>query len=95
MLDNSDYGPNLHPIPLSGSDRTCSMHEAMSYASYHECDIDKSEQLCRYLLAKDPRQPDVIHLWGVIAFDQNQMDEAVKRLRRAVNGYENPPAYIS
>ena len=91
MLDSSDYGPDLHPIPRRASERPGNAQELMAFKSYQAGEIDKAEQICRYLLSRDPRQLDVIQLWGVIAFHQNQMDEAVKHFRRALNASEEPP----
>jgi predicted Zn-dependent protease len=91
MVDNSDYGPDLQPIPLNGSDQSNSRQEAMVYQCFHMGDVNKADQMCRYLLAQNPRQPSITHLWGIIAFHQNDMGEAVRRLRRAVNGFEDPP----
>ena len=91
MLGNTDYGPDLHLIPRGASEHPSSMHELMAYVSFQNGDVQKAEQICRFLLSQNPRLLDVIHLWGIIAFHRNEVDEAIKRLRRAVNGYEDPP----
>ncbi|GEM_PF-1237801 len=91
MLGDSDYGPDMHPLPRRASERPGSAQELMAFASYQASEIDRAEQICCYLLSRDPRQLDVIELWGVIAFHQNQIDEAIKRFRRALNASEDPP----
>ena len=91
MMEAIDYGPDLHPIPISATEAPASREAWMAYTCYQTGDMDKAEQICRYLIAKDPRDMEATHLSGMIAFHRNQMDVAAKLLRRVVNGFEDPP----
>jgi len=45
--------------------------------------LDAAEQLCREIIASDPRHAEGLHLLGVICSDRNAADEALEWLSRA------------
>ncbi|MGH7156171.1 MAG: tetratricopeptide repeat protein, partial [Acetobacteraceae bacterium] len=60
-------------------------------ALYRAGRVDAAEQLCREMIAGDPRHAEALHLLGVICCDRNATDEALKWLSRAVAvAPENP-----
>ncbi|WP_324691324.1 c-type cytochrome biogenesis protein CcmI [Cobetia sp. D5] len=53
---------------------------------------DEVQTLVDEVLAADPRQPTVLGLLGIEAFDQARYPEAIDYWRKAIAGFENPDA---
>lgn len=51
--------------------------------------------ICQQVLATDPRQPDAIHLLGVIALQDGDMEKAVQLLQRAIKVNSKNPQFHS
>ncbi len=57
--------------------------------------LHRAEQSCRAVLAGNPFHIEGLHLLGVIAFQRGDAEEAVKLLKRAVDGGSDNAAHIS
>ncbi len=56
---------------------------------------DKAEFICREILANVPRQPDALHMLGVIAHSYGRLDDAIDCLRQACLSPAAPGLYWS
>jgi len=55
--------------------------------------LSQAEQIYRQVLAAQPRNPDALHLLGVIAHQAGRHDVAVKFIEQAISIHPNNPAY--
>jgi tetratricopeptide (TPR) repeat protein len=57
-----------------------------SAVAYHQAgQLDQAERLYNKILISQPRQPDVLHMLGLICFQRQQIDKAIELIRRAIN----------
>src|SRR4051812_10900070 len=58
------------------------LHEGVAH---HQAGrLAEAERCYRAVLAADPRQPDALHLLGVVAYQVNQWQPAVELISRAI-----------
>ncbi|WP_230371671.1 tetratricopeptide repeat protein [Paludibacterium denitrificans] len=76
---------NKHNYPVA---HQITIPEALSqaYAHWNAGQAPQAEQLCLRVLQAVPRQPDALHLLGLIAHAYGQLDLAITHLRRGVFG---------
>jgi predicted O-linked N-acetylglucosamine transferase (SPINDLY family) len=68
------------------------LHQA---ARLHEAGrLRDAEMLCRDVLTLDPKNPDALHLLGMVAFDTGHHADAVKLVRQAIE-IQPAPAYYN
>lgn len=67
-----------------------SAHQLHATGKNHEAML-----LCREVLANEPRQPDAIHLLGLIAFRDGNMEKAMQYFQKAIKFNANNPQFHS
>lgn len=87
--------PPLPPGP-GGAVVGVPLHEVYAVAAEYERAgrIDDAERLLRHILAAQPRQPDALHLGGIVAFRRGRTEEAVERLEAAMRHGVDTPLYL-
>ena len=58
---------------------------AEAQAKYQKGDLADAADAFQKILERDPRQPDALHMLGVIAYQLGQVDAAEALLRQAVS----------
>ncbi len=71
-------------------------HELFALAGEKEQagQLAEAERLLNYILAVMPRQPDALHLSGIVAFRLGRHDEALAKLEQAIALAVDPSLYL-
>ncbi len=79
--------PLMVPIPW---------HEVVALAGQKEQagQLADADRLLNYVLAVAPRQPDALHLSGVIAFRMGRQTEALEKMEQAISLAVEPSLYL-
>ena len=83
-------GPSASPheanVPLASLlQAAVGQHQAGNHA--------EAERLYRQVLARDPAQPDALHLLGVLAYQVGRADTAVPLIQRAIENRPSAPTF--
>lgn len=83
-------------IELEG--RHPSLLAQLAQIQYFAADRTMTEEtraLVGEVLEEDPREPTVLGMLGIQAFDEGRYEDAIEHWRRAIAGYDNPEAAAS
>lgn len=67
-------------------------HHFMGWASYHLGELDRAKSDFEAHLAEVPDEPDSVFALGVIAFDEDRLDDAERQLQHAIDLQQGPKA---
>lgn len=82
-----------HPSAADASKaNTIAATVAMGRHYHARGQIKPAEGCYRQVLALDPNNPDALHLLGVVEFQANRFEEALKLIKRAIRGNAQDPA---
>ncbi len=67
-------------------------HHFMGWASYHLGELERAKSDFEAHLAEVPDEPDSVFALGVIAFDEDRLDDAEKQFQKAIDLQQGPKA---
>lgn len=65
----------------------------MALRHYRDGHLDRVERICRKILRARPDQPDALHLRGIVALGAGKHAQAIRRIKKAIEGSPKNPSY--
>ncbi|KPA15716.1 O-linked N-acetylglucosamine transferase, SPINDLY family [Candidatus Magnetomorum sp. HK-1] len=62
---------------------------------YEKKQYVQSKKHCEFILSRNPRHPDALHLLGLIAGQRGQLDQAINLIQKAIDIFDRESSYHS